>query len=66
MTADARTRRNQDSSLITVIAGGLLTASGLAVMGLVVLPYRRSVQKAEFRRRVEDLRKHVDSTLTKR
>lgn len=46
--------------------GGLITASTLALLGLVVLPYRRSAQRADFRRRVGELRKQMDQALAVR
>lgn len=47
-------------------SGGLITASSLALLGLVVLPYRRQAQRAEFRRRVKALRQQMDGTLAVR
>ena len=46
--------------------GGLLTASTLALLGLVVLPYRRNAQRQEFRTRVGTLRTQMDNALTVR
>lgn len=46
--------------------GGLITASTLALLGLVVLPYRRRAQRADFRRRVGELRTQMDQALAVR
>ncbi len=48
------------------VTGGLLTASTLALLGLVVLPYRRQAQRAEFRKRVKELRAQMDGALAVR
>jgi hypothetical protein len=48
------------------VTGGLLTASGMAVAALVLLPYRRANQLAEFNKKVQGLRKTMDTALTAR
>lgn len=45
-------------------ATGILAASLLGVLGLAIIPYRRGVAKREFRRKMEDLRRKMESTLT--
>lgn len=50
----------------THLLGGLITASTLALLGLVVIPYRRSAQRADFRRRVGELRTQMDQALAVR
>jgi small GTP-binding protein len=45
-------------------ATGILAAGVLGVMGLAVIPWRRGVAKREFRRKMEDLRAQLISTLT--
>ncbi|KAM3568915.1 hypothetical protein VYU27_008977 [Nannochloropsis oceanica] len=48
------------------VTGGLVTASSLAILGLVVIPYRRQVQRNDFRRRVGELRRQMEGVLAVR
>jgi len=43
-----------------------LTASSLAILGLIVIPYRRQAQRKEFRRRVNELRSQMEGALAVR
>ena len=43
-----------------------MTASSLAILGLVVIPYRRQVQRKEFRRRVGEVRSQMEGVLAVR
>jgi len=42
---------------------GLLAASGSAILGLFVFPWKRNAAKKEFQQRVEMLQKHLDETI---
>ncbi len=46
-------------------ATGILAAGVLGVLGLAVIPWRRGVAKREFRRKMEELRTQLTSTLTR-
>lgn len=48
------------------ITGGVITASGLAVLGLLVLPRRAAQQKAHFRARANEVVARLDEALAQR
>ena len=48
------------------VTGGVITASGLVVLGLLVLPRRAAQQKAHFRARANEVVARLDEALAQR